>query len=144
MLSRLSPISLMVLLFTGICISWTACKPSSTTGTKSAGKTVTTGDFKGMKFEDIPGTDVKYARQYDSTGVLLIEGFVQNNKKVGQWIQYGSGGDLGLINNYVDGELEGVVLRYGFRNQVDLKSTYHRGQLNGPWIAYKFGKMVEE
>ena len=60
------------------------------------------------------------------------------------WIQYGSNGDIGLINHYVDGELEGVVLRMTYRNQVDLKSTYKRGVLDGPWVSYKFGKVIEE
>jgi antitoxin component YwqK of YwqJK toxin-antitoxin module len=124
----------------------TSCKPKDNAqpGAKAADATGLPADMSGMKLEDIPGSDTKYARQINGSGVLEIEGFVRDNKKTGQWIQYGVEGDIGLINNYVDGKLEGVAMRMTYRNQVDLKSTYHNGVLDGPWVEYKFGKKIEE
>jgi antitoxin component YwqK of YwqJK toxin-antitoxin module len=101
-------------------------------------------DLQGLELTDIPGSDMRYARQIDTSGEIEIEGYVLNNKRTGMWIQYGTNGDIGLINHYVDGELEGTVMRMTYRNQVDLKSTYQQGQLHGPWVSYKFGKVIEE
>jgi antitoxin component YwqK of YwqJK toxin-antitoxin module len=103
-----------------------------------------TGDLAGLVFEDIPGSNVKYARQLSASGQAEIEGFVEDGKKVGQWIQYSPEGDIALINNYVDGLLEGTAMRMTFRNQVDLKTTYHRNMLHGPWTSYKYGKVIEQ
>src|SRR4249920_2815674 len=120
------PISITLLLMLSLVITMTSCK--SGTKAKSAATAVTkTGmpeDISGMKLEDIPGTDTKYARQMNASGAVEIEGFVRDNKKTGQWIKYGAEGDIGLINNYVDGKLEGVAMRMIYRNQVDLKSNY--------------------
>ena len=126
-------------------LSTVACKPSNQapTGSATTNSALPT-DLQGLALEDIPGSDIKYARQVDSVGMVDIEGFVLNNKRTGMWIQYSDNGDIGLINHYVDGELEGVVLRMTYRNQVDLKSTYRKGQLHGPWVSYKFGKVIEE
>jgi hypothetical protein len=125
-----------------VTLAW-ACKESPTASTGKPNSSLPT-DLQGLAIEDIPGSDIKYARQVDSTGIVEIEGFVLDNKRTGMWIQYSDNGDIGLINHYVDGELEGVVLRMTYRNQVDLKSTYRKGQLHGPWVSYKFGKVIEE
>lgn len=124
-------------------ISLQACKESPQQASASNNNTPAT-DLQGLKMEDIPGSDIKYARQIDSSGAVEIEGFVLNNKRTGMWIQYGANGDIALINHYVEGKLEGVVMRMTYRNQVDLKSTYKQGELDGPWTAYKFGKVIEE
>lgn len=123
------------LLLAGLIIS---CKKSSDPMTGDPNS-----DLKGMTIEEIPGSDISYAKQVSAAGVLEIEGFVLNNKKTGQWTQYDDKGDILLINSYVDGLLEGPALRMTYRNQVDLKSTYHKGVLEGPWVSYKFGKIVE-
>ena len=124
-----------------------SCKESS--GSKSAvkaedDKSGIPADLGRMVMEDIPGTDTKHARQMTSSGYVEIEGYLRNNQKTGQWILYTQEGDVSLINNYVDGKLEGVSLHMAYRNQVDQKSNYRNGILHGPWIGYKFGKIVEE
>ena len=135
-----------ILLALSLMMAGTACKSADKgeTATASSDQSAIPEDLSGMTMEDIPGSDIKYARQVNSTGAIEIEGFVRKNKKTGQWIQYGAEGDIGLINNYVDGKLEGVAMRMTYRNQVDLKSTYRNGALNGPWVMYKFGKKIEE
>jgi antitoxin component YwqK of YwqJK toxin-antitoxin module len=134
------------LIMLAVMMEMTACKPSDKAkpAAASSDNSGMPADISGMTFEDIPGTDTKYARQMTASGAVEIEGFVRNNQKTGQWIQYGAEGDIGLINNYVDGQLEGVAMRMIYRNQVDLKSNYHLGVLNGPWVQYKYGKKIEE
>jgi len=134
------------LLSFALMMAISSCKPADKAkpAMSSSDNSAIPEDISGMTMEDIPGTDTKYARQVNNTGAVEIEGFVTDHKKTGQWIQYGAEGDIGLINNYVDGKLEGVAMRMTYRNQVDLKSTYHNGILHGPWVMYKFGKKIEE
>lgn len=131
-----------VLILMSTLLFFSACKKE--TAASSPVTASGSGDLAGLILEDIPGSPVKYARQINSAGVLEIEGFVKDNKKTGMWMQFNAQGDVGLINNYVDGLLEGVALRMTYRNQVDLKSTYRKGKLNGPWVTYKYGKVTEE
>jgi antitoxin component YwqK of YwqJK toxin-antitoxin module len=124
----------------------TACKPKATDTTSTA-QTEQSGlpeDLAGFTTQDIAGSKIKYVKKETGAGKIEIEGYLLDNKKTGQWIQYGPEGDISLINHYVEGKLEGVAMRMTFRNQVDLKSNYHEGQLHGPWITYKFGKKIEE
>lgn len=142
LLSR-SPFLIAFFCLAGTILSFQACKDAAQSQPGSKNNDLPT-DLQGLALEDIPGSDIKYARQINASGAVEIEGFVLNNKRTGMWIQYGTNGDIGLINHYVDGKLEGVVLRMTYRNQVDLKSTYKQGELDGPWTSYKFGKVIEE
>ena len=119
-----------------------SCKPSAATPAAAANEA--TDDISGLIREKIPGTTIEYAKQINAQGMVEIEGYLNGNQKTGQWIRYNPDGDIVLINNYVNGLLEGVVMSMSFRNQVDLKTTYRHGQLNGPYTAYKFGKIIEE
>jgi len=131
-----------ILIFSALMVLVSSCDSSNN---ETKGKTETgTGDLAGLVFEDIPGSTVQYARQISASGQIEIEGFVDNGKKIGQWIQYTPEGDIALINNYIDGMLEGTAMRMTFRNQVDLKTTYHKNKLNGPWTSYKYGKIIEQ
>ncbi len=133
---------LNLLIISIIIVVASSCESSE--GKAKAPSATGTGDLAGLVLEDIEGSNVKYARQITPAGQVQIEGFVENGKKVGQWIQYGGDGDIALINNYVDGMLEGPGMRMSFRNQVDLKSTYHKNLLHGPWTTYKYGKVIEQ
>ena len=112
-----------------------SCKPSApTTGTN---------DLAGFELTDIPGSTIKSAKRKDPSGQIVIEGFVDGDKKTGQWMEYNNDSDITSSNNYVNGLLEGPALKFSFRGQVDQRTTYHLNQLDGPWIQYKFGKVVE-
>jgi antitoxin component YwqK of YwqJK toxin-antitoxin module len=127
----------ILLIISSVLIITTSCKPKAPVETAGA------GDLKGLELTPIPGSTIQYARQIDSTGRIQIEGYVDGDKKTGQWIEYGLDGDIGLINHYVGGMLEGTAIRMTFRNQVDLKLNYKQNQLDGAWIAYKYGKVIE-
>ena len=133
--------SLLTVLILALVIS---CKPGEKPAATAAETNAIPNDLAGFTIEDIPGSEMKYARKINAGGNVEIEGFLLNNKKTGQWIQYGAEGDIGLINNYVEGELEGAAMRMTYRNQVDLKTNYRKGVLHGPWVSYKFGKKIEE
>ena len=129
----------MLLMLSLMTLIYTSCKKE----TAAAPAAEASGDLAGLQMEDIPGSNIKYARQFTSEGVLQIEGFVENGKKTGMWIEYTPEGDIVLINHYVNGQLEGTAMRMSFRNQVDLRLNNKHGKLDGPWTAYKFGKVVE-
>jgi antitoxin component YwqK of YwqJK toxin-antitoxin module len=140
---KIFSLHLLSLLIVSSMILFTSSCESGKGDTQAQAET-DTGDLAGLVFEDIPGSLVKYARQISAAGQVEIEGFVEDGKKVGQWIQYSPEGDITLINNYVDGFLEGTAMRMTFRNQVDLKTTYHKNMLHGPWTSYKYGKIIEQ
>jgi len=112
------------------------CKPSSA---PKAG----TGDLTGFELVDIPGTTTKTAKRKDPSGQVVVEGFIDGDKKTGQWMEYNNDGDIATINNYINGFLEGPTLKFSFRGQIDQRTTYHLNQLEGPWVQHKFGKVVE-
>jgi len=131
----------MLLIISILTLTISSCKPGDA-------KTATpgeegTGDLAGMLMEEIPGTNIKCARRLDVGGNVHIEGYVENDKKTGQWIEYTSEGDIALINHFVNGMLEGTSMRMSFRNQVDLRLNYKQNKMHGAWTAYKFGKVVE-
>jgi antitoxin component YwqK of YwqJK toxin-antitoxin module len=132
----------IVLTMSIITLFASSCKPGEEKAADPAAKPK--GDLKDMTFEDIPGSSIKYARQMGTAGNLEIEGYVENDKKTGMWIEYTPDGDIQLINHYVDGLLEGTAMRMTFRNQVDLRLNYRQGKLDGQWTTYKFGKIIEE
>ena len=119
-----------------------SCKPSTEGAVATANEA--TDDISGLIREKIAGTTIEYAKQLNANGMVEIEGYLNGNQKTGQWIKYNPDGDIVLINNYVNGLLEGVVMSMSFRNQVDLKTTYKQGKLHGPYTAYKFGKVIEQ
>ena len=102
------------------------------------------GDLTGFELTAIPGTTTQHAVRKDANGQLAIEGYADDNKRTGQWIEYSPEGDITLIENYVNGLREGLSMKMITRGQIDQKARYHQGVLNGPWIQYKFGKIIEE
>src|SRR6187200_1437198 len=112
----------IVLTLSIITLFASSCKPGEEkVAAEPAGAAAPSGELKDMAMEAIPGSNTKYTRQIGKAGNLEIEGFVENDKKVGMWIQYTPDGDIQLINHYVDGLLEGTAMRMTFRNQVDLR-----------------------
>lgn len=124
-----------ILLGSCIFLLASACKPSA----PKAGS----DDLAGFELTDIPGTTIKTAKRKDPSGQVVVEGFVDADKKTGQWIEYNNEGDVISINNYINGLLEGPALKLSYRGQIDQRSSYHLNLLDGPWIQYKFGKVVE-
>ncbi len=127
------PCMLVCLLFSLI-----SCKPA---GPKVVAGT---GDLTGFEIIEIPGSTTQHAMRKDGNNQIVIEGFVMNNQRSGEWIEYNEDGELAKIDNYVDGLLEGLSLKLSSRGQIELKARYQRGILEGPWTLSKFGKVIEE
>ncbi len=103
----------------------------------------TTGDMTGFELTEIPGVSVKTAIRKDPSGAIVVQGFVEGDKKTGTWLEYNNDGDLSTMTSYINGFQEGPALKFSFRGQVDQRTNYHLGQLDGPWVQYKFGKVME-
>lgn len=114
------------------------CKPD--TPKAEAG----TGDLTGFELSAIPGSAIQYAVRKDAAGQIVFEGYVLNNKRTGQWIEYNVEGEMVTLENYIEGLREGVSLKFSSRGQIEQKSRYSQGQLHGGWTQYKFGKTIEE
>lgn len=102
------------------------------------------GDLAGFELTAIEGSNVQHAVRKDANGQVVFEGYVLDNKRTGEWLEYNTEGDIVLIENYVDGLREGISLKLTPRGQIDMRARYHRGLLHGPWKQYKFGKLIEE
>jgi len=102
-----------------------------------------TGDLTGFELTEIPGTTAKTAKRRDPSGQVVMEGFLDADKKTGTWLEHNNEGDISLMQSYLNGFLEGPSLKFSFRGQIDQRSNYHLGQLDGPWVQYKFGKVME-
>ena len=121
-----------------ISIMLVSCKKS--TPVAEAG----TGDLAGFEMTPIQGSTIQYAVRKDGAGQVVFEGYVLDNKKTGEWIEYSADGDVAVIENYVNGLKEGYSFKLATRGQIDMKAQYHLGQLHGNYIQYKFGKVLEQ
>src|SRR5688572_7141518 len=115
-----------------------SCKPAAPKAAEG------TGDLSGYIIEDIPGSTTKYAVKKNAADQMAAEGFITNDKRSGQWVEYSPEGEIILIENYVDGLREGLSIKMSTRGQMDMKSRYKQGDLHGQFIQYKFGKIVED
>lgn len=131
----------IALIISFVILSSIACKQDASGG--AASTPAADGELAGFILEAIPGSSVQSAKRLDGAGNVQIEGFVENGKKTGQWIEYTGEGDISKISHYVNGLLEGTVVRMSFRNQADQKSTYKQNKLDGQLVVYKFGRMIE-
>lgn len=121
-----------------ILVLFYSCKPTETK-TEAA-----TGDLAGFELTEIPGSQIKYAVKKNAAGQTVVEGYILEGKRTGQWIEYSPDGELSLIENYVNGKKEGTSLKFALRGQVELRSRYHQGELDGMYTQYKFGKVIEQ
>ncbi len=129
--------SIFSILCLTLVLSFFACKPS-------APEPVTgTGDLAGLQLTDIPGSPIKQARQVDPAGQIVHEGFILDNKRTGQWVEYSNEGYIVATSNYVNGLLEGASMKLSPRGQVEERSKYHVGVLEGEQILYKYGKILK-
>lgn len=127
-------LSVCLVLFCAFILS---CKPSAPAA--EAGS----GDLAGFELSAL-SNGTQYAIRKDGNGQIVFEGYVDGNKKTGQWLEYNAEGEIVNIENYVNGLREGVALKMTNRGQVDLRARYHEGVLHGPWTQFKFGKIIEE
>ena len=132
-----------LLILVSACIAgYLGCKQASSAAPASDASAQT--DLSGFEETDIAGSTIKHVSTLYPNGQIKSDGYMDGDKKTGQWIEYDSTGDVVLINHFVNDLLEGPSFRMTFRNQVDLKTSYHLGELHGPWVQYKFGRVIEQ
>ena len=130
-------------------MAMTGCDTSSSSGTSapSAG----TGDFSGFELTAINGSKMQHAAKYDANNLADEEGYVLNGKKEGSWLTYfptkttDKVGErrIKTLENYVNGQIEGVALEFDQRGQIIKKIYYHNGNYHGFNVTYKFGRPQE-
>ncbi|MDQ3016776.1 MAG: hypothetical protein M3R25_08705, partial [Bacteroidota bacterium] len=127
---------LTLILLTTLFLSILSCKPGS------EGKDGT-GDMSGFILTDISGSNIKHATRKDPVGQLVNEGFILDDKKTGQWVEYSNEGYITSVSNFVNGWLEGPAMKYSPRGQIEEQNNYHLGKFEGTQIAYKYGKILK-
>ena len=136
----ITPAFKSVFLLLAFSLTLIACKDKDPIVETKSG----TGDLKGFQIAPLPGSQYQSAVLVEN-GRTIVEGYIDAaNKKTGQWVEYIPEGDIALIENFIDGNREGMVLKFTNHGQIENKSYYKQGSLHGPWVQYKFGKVVEE
>jgi antitoxin component YwqK of YwqJK toxin-antitoxin module len=100
-------------------------------------------DLTGYTVNPIPGSAFSHAVMMKDT-VKFQEGYVLNGTKSGQWVEYHPDGRIAVIQNFIDGKLNGPMLNLDNRGQITAMTTYRDGTLHGMKATYKFGKPLEE
>ncbi len=129
--------SIFSVLTLSVLLTFSACTPAAPAPTAG------TGDLTGFDLTDIPGSSIKHARQLDPAGQLVHEGYVLDDKRTGQWVEYSNEGYIVSISNYVNGLMEGPAMKLSYRGQVEERSKYHLGIPEGEQIVYKYGKILK-
>lgn len=93
-------------------------------------------------FKDNPS--LASVEEKNSSGTLLLEGHLFNNKRSGNWIDYYPDGKVHLVVSYVDGKKEGPYLEFDESGQITAKCDYHNDLRNGMYRAYNYGRVTEE
>ena len=84
------------------------------------------------KFKDTPFKGI--ITIYWENGHLKEKGSLDKGKKVGRWEYYYNNGKPKQVENYKLGILEGLREEYGSGGQLFIKSNFVNGQLEGPWF----------
>lgn len=93
-------------------------------------------------FKDNPS--LATVEEKNSSGTLLLEGHLFNNKRSGNWIEYFPDGKVHLVVSYINGEKEGPYMEFDESGQIVTKCDYHNDQRNGIYRAYSYGRVTEE
>lgn len=84
-----------------------------------------------------PGSDIVEVKYLSQAGKIVSEGIMKDRKRSGTWKYYHNNSDkIMMIENYLNGQLEGEKLTYYENGQVAEKANYEQGQLEGERILY--------
>lgn len=100
-------------------------------------------DLTGYDLVQVPGSDFYMATKVTDS-VKVQEGYILNGRKNGLWLDYHPDGRISLIQNFIDGKLNGPVLTMDTRGQITAQTEYCDGVLHGLKATYKFGRPQEE
>lgn len=107
--------------------------------------TNTTGNTAGYTLQAIPNSTLQYAEKRGENGQLLEQGMFDNTEKVGNWITFHPESNIPKTQaSMAANVLNGMYLEYNKRGQIELVANYLNNQLNGTYTKYKFGRIVEE
>ncbi len=122
-----------------------ACQKSGPSGPKATSApplgTINLSDFA---ISDIAGTDLQKAIKKDTLGRILEEGLLHKGKRHGTWVVYFETKDIPFrIMNLEEGAFSGVFLEYSHLGQLELIANYANNELDGRWAKFKNGFKTE-
>ena len=63
---------------------------------------------------------------------------IENNKKIGNWVEYRDKGKRIILSSYSKGELDGRYLEYNENGLLSIIGKYMNGHKHGTWKTYDY------
>lgn len=96
------------------------------------------------EISDLPGSDLQKAIKKNESGVVLEEGLLKHGKRHGAWVIYHEKKETPFrIINFEDDIFSGIFLEYSHLGQLELIANYMNNELDGRWIKYYRGFKTE-
>lgn len=105
-----------------------------------------TGEFKFYKkgFDEHPSAIINFeedgmatATYYSQEGKPISRGKLKNKEREGEWIYFhNKSEDTMMVENYRDGQLQGLQITYFPNGEIAEKTEYKDGEFHGPAIYY--------
>lgn len=118
------------------------CNSASTTESSPSPQKISGDEYI---YQEIEGTPIKKVQKLDSRNQVILEGFVKDGIKTGEWVEYNpQNGKLLSITPYINGKLNGNYFEFDARDYVAYQASFVNDQLDGTLKKYKNKKLVEK
>ncbi len=101
------------------------------------------GDLDGFEITRISNSKYQKARLEKNGDGFAEEGYVLDGKRAGLWMTFQQDGRVKTIENYIEGNLDGIKLVLDGRGQIVNKEFVTGGKLHGDKAIYKYGRAQE-
>ncbi len=107
----------------------------------STAQTVNADEFK---LEKVSGTELEKASKYDKDGKLILQGFLKNGLKTGEWVEFNTEGKIVSITSFWDGKFNGYYFGFDGRGNLENQAYFKNDKLDGKVLKIKYGNTEEE
>ena len=96
------------------------------------------GQLNSFMFKVIPMPKMKKYVSFYSNSQVFVKGMLEKDLKTGVWTKYHPNGKVGVIEEYIDGKLNGQVIEYFDDGALAAEKEYKNGLRNGIWKQYYY------
>lgn len=102
-------------------------------------------DLTKFEITAVPGTELQRAVRVGEDGRLKEVGLLRNGKRDGAWVTYFDDKEVPqIVANFVKDKYYGVYMEYSKQGQITLLCNYENNQLEGKFARYRLGRTTEE
>lgn len=127
-----------VILATILMVGLSACEQPQATSNSGL-------DLSKFEITTIPGTGEQRAVRMGDDGRLKEVGLLRHGKRDGAWVTYFKDKEVPqVVANFVDDKYNGVYMEFSRQGQIILLCNYENNQLEGKFARYRLGRTTEE